>query len=184
MLPPVLPGAGFDAPFDMLAACHDRVRRSLVLLQRLLEHLELHGLSDVQARAAAHDVLRYFTLAAPQHHEDEERHLVPALRASADGAACGAAERLLQDHVAIRVAWAALEPPLRMIESGNLPELPPLRQAARRFVELHDAHLRLEDEIAFPLARAVVARRGRAALLAMGDEMAARRGVARTRDAA
>ena len=174
-----LPGAGFDAPFDMLAACHDRVRRSLALLQRLLAHLEAHGVADGQAQDAAHDVLRYFTLAAPAHHEDEERHLVPALRASADCAARTAAERLLQDHVAIRAVWAELEPPLRTLEGGALPELPLLRRAVRRFVELHDAHLKLEDEIAFPLARAEIARCGPPALRAMGDEMAVRRGVAR-----
>ena len=28
------PGAGFDQPFEMLDACHDRVRRSLDLLRR------------------------------------------------------------------------------------------------------------------------------------------------------
>ncbi|RZJ07918.1 MAG: hemerythrin domain-containing protein, partial [Rubrivivax sp.] len=29
------PAVGFDQPFEMLAACHDRVRRSLDLLERL-----------------------------------------------------------------------------------------------------------------------------------------------------
>ncbi|RZL28150.1 MAG: hypothetical protein EOP35_26390, partial [Rubrivivax sp.] len=43
------PSAGFDQPFEMLAACHERVRRSVRLLQRLHAHVRQHGL-DVQAR--------------------------------------------------------------------------------------------------------------------------------------
>ena len=75
--------AGFEQPFEMLSACHDRVRRSLALLGRLCEHVEVHG-TDAQACQAAADVLRYFSLAAPAHHEDEERHVVPALYARGD----------------------------------------------------------------------------------------------------
>ena len=33
------PGAGFEAPFEMLAACHERVERMLTLLARLQQHL-------------------------------------------------------------------------------------------------------------------------------------------------
>jgi hypothetical protein len=48
------PAAGFDEPFAMLGACHERVRRSLALLQRLVEHAAAHG-ADAQARDAARD---------------------------------------------------------------------------------------------------------------------------------
>lgn len=170
------PAAGFDDPFAMLDACHQRVRRSLALLERLLAHVQAQG-ADANAQAAARDVLRYFTQAAPAHHEDEERHVVPALRARADAGAHEAAERLLRDHAAIRTAWAALEPALRSIEAGAPPPAG-MQAAARHFAELHDAHLRLEDEVAFPLAAAALAAGGAAALAAMGDEMACRRGVA------
>jgi hypothetical protein len=37
------PGAGFDAPFEMLDACHQRVERMLVLLGRLSAHLGTRG---------------------------------------------------------------------------------------------------------------------------------------------
>jgi hypothetical protein len=53
-----------------------------------------------------------------------------------------------------------------------------LHEAARHFVELHDRHLRLEEEVAFPCAAAALSERGCAELTAMGDEMARRRGVA------
>lgn len=169
------PAAGFDEPFAMLSACHDRVRRSLALLQRLVDHLQAQGRTDGPAQSAARDVLRYFTIAAPAHHEDEERHLVPLLRASAEADVRAAAERLLQDHVAIRAAWRTLEPPLRTVEAGGAANLAALRCAAQRFVDLHAEHLRLEDELAFPRAAALLTRDD--ALRAMGDEMARRRGV-------
>jgi len=43
------PAAGFDEPFEMLDACHDRLRRSLELLERLQRYLLTHAV-DEQAR--------------------------------------------------------------------------------------------------------------------------------------
>ncbi|MEN9486198.1 MAG: hypothetical protein RJB37_4078, partial [Pseudomonadota bacterium] len=57
------PAVGFDQPFEMLQACHERVERSLALLQRLVAHVRDHG-HDTASRSAARDVLRYFDLAA------------------------------------------------------------------------------------------------------------------------
>ena len=86
------PAVGFEQPFEMLEACHDRVRRSLDLLARLIVHVDRHG-HDTQSRSAARDVLRYFDLAAPHHHEDEERHVFPRLLASGDDALVQAVQR-------------------------------------------------------------------------------------------
>ena len=170
------PAAGFDEPFEVLAACHDRVRRSLDLLQRLVAHVDRHG-ADAQARDAARDVARYFNLAAPAHHEDEERHVLPLLQASADAALRQAAQRMLSDHARIRSAWQALEPALQALQRGAVAaELGGLAQA---FVQAHDGHLELEDGLAFPGARALQAGAadGDAQRQAMGQEMATRRGV-------
>jgi hemerythrin-like domain-containing protein len=168
------PAAGFDQPFDMLAACHERVRRSLALLERLVPHVERHG-ADREARDAALDVLRYFTIAAPAHHEDEERHVVPALLESDDAQAQAAARRILADHAEIRAAWAVLEPILAAIADGSPPLTTALQRGAQRFIDLHADHLQLEDALAFPTAAQRIdsteARR------AMGQEMAQRRGV-------
>lgn len=168
--------ATFDEPFAMLDACHDRVRRSLALLQRLVRHVAAHG-ADRQARDAARDVLRYFTLAAPAHHEDEERHVIPALLGSGDPASMAAAHRMLDDHVRIRAAWAALEPLLKALEAGTLPALDELRHAAQQFVDVHADHLPLEDGVAFPQAQRLLGQRAPEALAAMGREMAGRRGL-------
>ena len=37
------PGAGFEQPFEMLAACHERVVRMLELMAKLLRPLPAHG---------------------------------------------------------------------------------------------------------------------------------------------
>lgn len=74
------PSVGFEQPFAMLEACHERVQRTLALLQRLRAHVLEHG-ADVPAQQAARDVLRYFDIAAPLHHEDEELHVFPLLLA-------------------------------------------------------------------------------------------------------
>ncbi|NML14808.1 hemerythrin domain-containing protein [Azohydromonas caseinilytica] len=170
------PAAGFDEPFEVLAACHDRVRRSLDLLQRLVAHVDQHG-ADAQARDAARDVARYFNVAAPAHHEDEERHVLPLLRASADAALQAAAQRMLSDHERIRASWQALEPALQALQRGEVS--PALPQVAQDFVQAHDGHLELEDGLAFPGARAQQegAADGEAQREAMGREMATRRGV-------
>lgn len=77
------PAVGFEAPFDMLEACHERVRRSLALLNRLVTWVDEHGHDDM-SRSAASDVLRYFNLAAPLHHQDEELHVFPLLSCGDD----------------------------------------------------------------------------------------------------
>lgn len=168
--------ATFDEPFAMLDACHDRVRRSLALLRRLVQHAATHG-ADAQACRAARDVLRYFTVAAPAHHEDEERHVIPALLASGDPPAVAAARQMLDDHAQIRAAWAALEPLLKAMEAGAAPAQPALQDAAQRFFDVHADHLPLEDGVAFPHAQRLFEQQAPEAVAAMGREMAERRGV-------
>src|SRR5262245_7979997 len=68
----------FEAPLEMLAACHRRIERQCETLSRLVPHLAAHG-ADGEARAAAAAVMRYFDTSGMQHHEDEERDLFPAL---------------------------------------------------------------------------------------------------------
>ena len=91
------PAVGPEAPFEMLEACHERMQRSLQLLQKLQDHLARHG-HDASAVQAAQDVLRYFNLAAPLHHQDEELHVFPPLLALDDDASspplCSSSSRI------------------------------------------------------------------------------------------
>lgn len=158
------PGAGFEAPFEMLHACHERVLQRLRTLERLAAHLPVHGADD-QARQAAADVLRYFEIAAPHHHEDEERHVLPRLRAQGRAEL---AERIAADHVQMAEAWAALRVQLQGLQAGT----PPDTTAWPDFVSLYQAHIELEEGEAFPASAAACSAEE---LTAMGAEMAGRR---------
>lgn len=162
------PDAGFDDPMAMLGACHERVQRMLRLLARLVAHLGTHG-ADAQAQAAAQDVLRYFDRAAPQHHEDEERHVLPRLRAAGEAAL---AARIASEHVCMATAWSGLRGPLGGIAAGAAPEARGLQAQAAAFAQLYLAHVRLEEELAYPLVLATLSPH---ALRLMGEEMAERR---------
>lgn len=168
-----LPAAGFELPFEMLSACHDRVRRSLALLGRLVEHVAAQG-HDEASRSAARDVLRYFDLAAPHHHEDEERHVFPALLARGDAALAADIARLQADHLRMAALWQALRPRLQAWAEATAPAPgdAPVRAAADAFRAIYADHLELEDQRVFPAAHAAV---DAATQAAMGAEMAARR---------
>jgi len=160
------PAVGFEQPFEMLAACHERVCRSLDLLQRLQAHVLQHGV-DAQARDAAADVLRYFDIAGPAHHEDEERHVLPRLRSAG---LAPLADWLHADHIEMARLWALLRGPLQAWSRGDAAELPV--DVLQRYVDLYEGHLAAEDTQAFPAARQDA---DATALAVMGDEMAARR---------
>jgi hemerythrin-like domain-containing protein len=166
------PGVGFEQPLAMLQACHERVHRMLDLLNRLRAHLNCHGADD-QARTAAHDVIRYFDLAAPHHHEDEERHVFPRMLTSGVAQLIVLAHQLQADHRVMVSDWAAVRPVLQQVAGGTLHHLAPEHHAAiDRFSERYATHIRREEDLAYP---ATVVSLSVPELQAMGAEMAARR---------
>ena len=171
------PAAGFEQPFAMLEACHERVQRTLALLDRLRAHLRAQGL-DEPARQAARDVLRYFDIAAPLHHEDEERHVFPLLLAHGAPEVARAVRQLQQDHIAMAAGWAAARIPLAALADGTSAALASEDEAALdRFAACYATHIAVEEGLVYPAAIALLPAEQ---LNAMGDEMAARRGATRT----
>lgn len=175
------PAAGFEAPFEMLATCHERVNRMLRLQAKLQQHLLDKG-CDEPARQAARDVMRYFDLAAPLHHQDEELHVFPPLLAGADVPLRALVTRLIQDHRQMEVAWAEARRALAAIaDHPDNPETSALllsdaqTAALDQFAALYQQHLDGEDTLAYPAAQAVLSA---AALQAMSEDMMQRRGVA------
>jgi hemerythrin-like domain-containing protein len=177
------PAAGFDQPFEMLSACHERMQRSLQLLSRLIAHLAEAGDAPrdrEMATSAARDVMRYFDIAAPAHHEDEEQHVFPLVRATGDDELIDAITQLQADHQAMLAAWRPLRALLDGVaQAGTAPDLHALEAAAQAFASLYDEHIALEDSVIFPAARASAEAAGPATLEAIGSEMAQRRGVPR-----
>jgi hemerythrin-like domain-containing protein len=167
------PAVGFEQPFAMLEACHERVLRTLALLARLRTHVQQHG-ADADARQAARDVLRYFDIAAPLHHQDEELHVFPLLLTHADPEVRALVQRLQEDHVAMAAEWAAARVPLQALaEAAVAPFTPGDEAALDRFARRYAGHIVAEEGTAYPTMQALLAP---VALIAMGQEMAARRG--------
>jgi len=168
------PGVGFEAPFEMLDACHERVERMLRLLGKLREHVKGHG-ADSQARDAARDVMRYFDQAGPHHHEDEERHVFPPLLAQRDPAVLAVVIRLKQDHREMAVMWALVRASLSALVEADDAWAGFSADEEQRF-DAYDAlyrrHLVDENGVAYPAARGLI--RGEA-LQAMSADMMARR---------
>lgn len=173
------PAVGFDTPFEMLEACHERVERSLDLLARLSTYLHDHTCDDT-ARQAARDVLRYFDLAAPLHHEDEERHVFPLLLARGSAAVVAQVQQLQADHVRMHGHWQAARALLLALAEGRQTAFSTADEAVlARFAEGYGAHIRTEEEVVYPAARALLeAGADQDALQRMGREMRQRRGAA------
>jgi hemerythrin-like domain-containing protein len=170
------PASGFEAPFEMLAACHERVERMLGLLQRLREHLRTHG-RDADASAAARDVMRYFDQAAPLHHQDEELHVFPLTLASGSEHIKALTEKLMRDHREMETLWPKLRTLLLAVADATVPWQPWGQDADAlldSFVRLYEQHLRDEDGVIYPDAST---RMPQEALQAMSQDMMGRRGV-------
>lgn len=162
----------------MLATCHDRVERMLALQKKLQQHLLDKG-CDEPARQAARDVMRYFDIAAPLHHQDEELHVFPPLLAGPDVALRALVQRLMQDHRQMEVAWAQARRTLQAIadnpDSGCLTLTPDQTAALDQFAALYRQHLDDENHIVYPAARQALPPE---AVAAMSEDMMQRRGVA------
>jgi hemerythrin-like domain-containing protein len=172
----LVPGAAatFEQPFEMLQACHERVHRMLTLLGRIRAHVREHG-ADVQAQQAARDVMRYFDLAAPHHHQDEELHVFPPLLAKGDERVVAVVKRLQADHVQMEQRWAAARAVLVRIAEGQVQQLSAQDDAALdAFAGIYGDHIVAEEGIAYPAAQAAM---DTDTIAKAGEEMMRRRGV-------
>jgi len=161
----------FDDPLGMLTACHGRIQRQLATLERLQRHLPVHG-CDIDARAAARAILKYFDSAAPNHHADEEESVFPRLAAALPDRAGKLIADLAEDHGRLATNWRKLRPLLASIAAGQRANLSPRQVADVR--ELYDAHIAREEAELIPLAAQTF---DQATLRMIGAEMAARRDV-------
>ena len=166
----------FTQPIAVLKHCHGRIRKQLATLEKLLEHLPLHG-ADEQARQAASAVLRYFDKAAHLHHDDEEQDLIPMLRATAQGEDAAIlqamAPTILQDHKDMDALWQDLHEQLIAIAEGTGTVLS--ESQVRRFVASYTSHMEREEGNIAPMAMRLFSPEQMAQL---GQAMQLRRGIA------
>lgn len=165
------PAASFDDPIALLMACHDRVRHYAGLALKLAQHLPEHG-ADEQARQAAAAIVRYFDVAAPLHHQDEEEDLFPLLAARGDERLRQfAGQTMFEEHVELAQLWQQVRARLVAIAAGESAELP--QELAREFSQRYPAHAQVEDDQIYPHAASLLSTDE---LTELGRKMAARRG--------
>ncbi|MFC0251454.1 pyridoxamine 5'-phosphate oxidase [Massilia consociata] len=165
----------FDQPIAVLKHCHNRIRKQLATLDKLLAHLPEFG-ADEQARQAATAVLKYFEKAAHLHHEDEEQDLIPMLRAVAQGEDAATLQALapviLQDHKDMDALWQDLHEQLTAIADGSSAALS--ASAVQRFCQRYAAHMEREESTMAPMALRLFSPEQMAQL---GGAMQRRRGI-------
>lgn len=168
------PSGGFEAPLEMLSACHHRALQQCATLQRLAAQMANNGAND-DLRIVATAVTRFFDASVKQHHADEETDLYPALIESMAGsdAVCirELVESLTRDHRALESHWQRLRLDLARIAAGDL--LPVLSADVAPFIRLYEQHIAREENELLPMAARLL---GDDALRLIGNAMRERHG--------
>lgn len=140
-----------DDPVELLLACHDKVRHFTGLSERLAAHVTAYG-ADRQARDAAKAVLRYFEIAAPHHHADEDEDLFPALAGLHDPELNAMLAALSAQHQELGALWAEVAAWLRALTDAD--GAPPPQDVPSaliaRFSAAYQAHAQREEQAVFP----------------------------------
>lgn len=165
---------GFDQPIELLKDCHRRIEYFLGALSGAIAR-NRRGPLDAEGREHLSRAIEYFRSGLPRHTRDEEDSLFPRLQTAPELSACLAS--LTGEH---REEESAMEDLLRRLEPVAQGEALPadtldgLAQAAGALRARYAAHIAREEEELFPAAARLLSE---AELSAVGEEMAARRGV-------
>lgn len=145
-------------------------------LEKVAAEIE-HPLAD-EARRALESALHYFREAAPKHTADEEDSVFPRLRQSGNAevtTALTTLETLEQDHRCANSLHAQVDTlGKRCLEDGrlSLTEAHQFREAVAELASIYKQHIRVEDDLVFPLATRILSQTDKAII---ADEMAHRR---------
>jgi len=175
----------FAQPIRLLGDCHRRIEKFLDQLIAVARQPANAPLAE-DSRRQLNTALRYFNQLPGLHNADEEESLFPRLRQIAQGEtpeatqareALAVMDRLEKDHELAEASHANIEEiGLRWLAENILPEAT-LQQLQDELILLrafYVAHIALEDDLLFPLAKRLL---GEQELEFVGREMAARRGV-------
>ena len=168
---PVTPRWRFDG-FEALDVCHRETLRMLEQLDALLRRLDEKG-SDARTREMAAEIDRHFSVTMREHHEDEERHVFPAMFEAGDATTRHVVECLRQDHFWLEADWRELSPLVDAIAHGQACcDIEALCHGAEVFGQLCHDHIALEESLIYPRANAAMSEMARGS---MNREMALRR---------
>ena len=166
----------FAEPTGLLSDCHRRIEMFLGSLERV--SVMVSEPLDLESRSALEASLRYFREAAPKHTADEEESLFPRLREMRHpelDAAIQTLAPLEREHRRAdalhaevdRLGLACLERGPLSAEDARL-----FRQAIAELLSIYKEHIRIEDQVVFPVAGKILSPADKAAI---AGEMAARR---------
>ena len=168
----------FTDPTGLLSDCHRRIEMFLATLMAVAEVIDRPPTEDT-ARALE-SALRYFGHAAPKHTADEEESLFPRLRQIRHAemqAAFSQLEELEEEHRWAASLHAEIERlGAKYLSTGSLasPEGSEFRRAVLDLASMYNQHIKVEDELVFPLAARMLSDAEKSAI---AEEMASRRKV-------
>lgn len=168
LFPPAAPD--FSDPLGLLRACHERVFKHCDIVENLAAHLADKGL-DQEAREAAAQVHRYFSVAAKHHHEDEEQDVFPRLARQSLKLA-DLIHSLKQEHERLDALWAEIAPLLA--KPVSIEDVEAFQAQAERLADAYRSHARKENSELLEMAQHIF---GSDELKQIGRAMAERRGV-------
>jgi hemerythrin-like domain-containing protein len=157
----------FSDPIGLLQACHQRIARQCELLLKMCAYQDRLGV-DAEMIAAARGVMRYFDIAAPQHHADEEQDLFPALASVVELQPL--LRQLTGEHAQHAALWNHVRHDLEQLSGGT--PCRGLREHSEPFIQAQQAHIAIENARILPCARELLHARQ---LAQIGDAMARRR---------
>ena len=160
--------AGADA-FDILRRCHTHLGERLDRLERLAVKLRTCVAFDDKLLSGLGDVVTFLDAAIPIHTADEEQTLFPLLRRHPEfqGEHSTPMDSLELEHHVHEDARLALI--VGIVRRDRLAAA----RAAEELVAAYREHIRLEEEVLFPLAERLITDPATRAW--MTDEMQARR---------
>ncbi len=168
----------FEAPIDLLLSCHEKILHFSSTLVELSTVLEKEGWSN-ELTTTSDQIRRYFNIASPEHHLDEEHHLFPAIIALDPELTQPESieilqllNRLIKEHVESDAQWQSLN---KMLEEKT-EDFEALKKLSLQFKNNMHEHAAIENEHIFPYAKAHISEKE---LKKIGLEIAERRGIAK-----
>ncbi|OWY38252.1 cation-binding protein [Xenophilus sp. AP218F] len=158
----------FEQPLEMLQACHDKIRRFCDQLDKLPPYIAEHGVNEA-AKNAINDVVRYFDVAGPAHHSDEEEELFPLILERVPTAA-SRLEQLSAEHGYLHSCWNAIRDDLIALRDGKIGAIS--KNELQEFARQYREHAAAEEVWLFPTAGSTLSADE---MRAAGARMAARR---------
>lgn len=170
---------GFDQPLGLLSDCHRRIERFLGAMLIIVRRSGGRALSPSD-RDVLEQCRHYFATAGPRHTADEEDSLFPRLRGSHSPRALEALatlETLEADHRDAEERHARVDAAVQRWardESLDAAATAQLLADLESLQAIYTRHIKVEDQELFPAAADALSGDD---LRAVGQEMAARRGV-------